>query len=77
MADFTIRMKNRLQFSSCEAPRIPTSKPHEETLVVELRGDLLTITERRADGGFGSRIYAQRAIDLPDASIFAILPRGR
>ena len=74
MADFSIRMKNRLQFSSCEAPHIPTSKPHEETLVVELRGNLLTITERRADGGFGSRIYAQRAIDLPEASIFTILP---
>jgi hypothetical protein len=74
MADFSIRMNNRLQFSSCEAPHIPTSKPHQETLVVELRGDLLTITERRADGGFGSRIYAQRAIDLPEASIFTILP---
>jgi hypothetical protein len=74
MADFTIRMKNRLQFSNCEAPHIPTSKPHQETLVVELRGHLLTITHRRADGGLGSRIYAQRAIDLPEASIFMILP---
>ncbi|SHK69556.1 hypothetical protein SAMN05444159_3940 [Bradyrhizobium lablabi] len=74
MADFSIRMKNRLQFSSCEAPHIPTSKPHRETLIVELRGDLLTITERRADGGLGSRIYAQRAIDLLEASIFTILP---
>jgi hypothetical protein len=74
MADFSIRMKNRLQFSRCEAPHIATSKPHEETLIVELRGDLLTITERRADGGPGSRIYAQRVIDLPEASIFTILP---
>jgi hypothetical protein len=70
MADFSIRMSNRLQFSNCEAPHIPTSKPHEETLIVELRGDLLTITERRV----GSRIYAQRAIDLQEATIFAILP---
>jgi hypothetical protein len=74
MADFSIRMNNTLQFSSCEAPHIPTSKPHQEALVVELRGDLLTITELRADGGLGSRIYAQRAIDLPVASIFTILP---
>jgi hypothetical protein len=74
MANFSIRMKNRLQFSNCEAPHIPTSKPHQETLIVELHGDLLTITERRVDGRLGSRIYAQRAIDLPAASIFTILP---
>jgi hypothetical protein len=74
MADFKIRMKNRLQFSNCKAPHIPTSKPHQETLVVELRGHLLTITHRRVDGSLGSRIYAQRAIDLPEASIFTILP---
>lgn len=74
MADFSIRMNNRLRFSTCEAPHIPTSKPHQETLIVELRGDLMTITERRSDGGLGSRIYARRTIDLPEASIFAILP---
>jgi hypothetical protein len=74
MADFSIRMKNRLQFSHCDAPHIPTSKPYEEILLVDLRGDLLTITERRADGGLGSRIYAQLAIDLPETSIFTILP---
>jgi hypothetical protein len=74
MDDFSIRMNNRLRFSNCKAPHIPTSKQHDETLAVELRGDLLTITERRADGGFGSRIYAQRIIDLPEACIFTILP---
>lgn len=74
MADFSIRMKNRLQFSTWEAPHIPTSKTHEETLLVELRGDLLTITALGADAGLGSRIYGQRAIDLPKASIFTILP---
>jgi hypothetical protein len=74
MADFSIRMNNTLRFSSCTAPHIPTSKPHQETLVVELRGDYLTITEGRADGGSGSRIYAQRSFDLPEASIFTILP---
>jgi len=74
MADFSIRMNNRLQFSTCEAPHIPTSKPHEEILVVELRGDLLTITECRVDGGLGSRIYARRTIDLPEVSVFTILP---
>jgi hypothetical protein len=74
MDDFSIRMNNRLRFSNCKSPHIPTSKQHEETLAVELRGDLLTITERRADGGLGSRIYAQRIIDAPEASIFTILP---
>jgi hypothetical protein len=74
MDDFSIRMNNRLRFSNCKAPHVPTSKQHEETLAVELRGDLLTITERRADGGLGSRIYAQRIIDVPEASIFTILP---
>jgi hypothetical protein len=74
MHDFSIRMNNRLRFSNCKEPHIPTSKQHEETLAVELRGDVLTITERRADGGLGSRIYAQRIIDLPEASIFTILP---
>jgi hypothetical protein len=74
MADFCIRMNNTLRFSSCAAPHIPTSKPHEETLIVELRGDRLTITEGRANGGLGSRIYAQRSVDLPGASIFTILP---
>jgi hypothetical protein len=74
MVDFSIRMKNRLRFSTCDAPHIPTSKTHEETLLVELRGDLLTITALGADGSPGSGIYAQRAIDLPEASIFTILP---
>ena len=57
MADFSIRMMNRLQFSTWEVPHIPTSKVHEETLLVELRGDLLTITALGADAGLGSRIY--------------------
>jgi hypothetical protein len=74
MADFSICMTNTLRFSNCAAPHIPTSKPHKETLIVELRGDHLTITERRADGSSGSRIYAQRSVDLPEASIFMILP---
>jgi hypothetical protein len=74
MDDFSIRMNNKLRFSNCKAPHIPTSKQHEETLAVELCGDLLTITERRANGGLGSRIYAQCIIDLSEASIFTILP---
>ena len=74
MADFSIRMTNRLQFSTCEAPHVPTSKTHEETILVELRGDLLTITALGADASPGSRVYAQRTIDLPEASIFMILP---
>jgi hypothetical protein len=74
MADFSIRMTNRLQFSTCDAPHVPTSKTHEETVLVELRGDLLTITALGADSSPGSRVYAQRTIDLPETSIFMILP---
>lgn len=74
MADFSIRMTNKLQFSTCDAPHVPTSKTHEESILVELRGDLLTITALGADGSPGSRVYAQRTIDLPETSIFMILP---
>ena len=74
MADFSIRMNNKLQFSSCDAPHQPTTKVHEEILAVELRGDLLTITAVRNGCDPGSRIYAQRTLDLPGISTFAILP---
>jgi hypothetical protein len=74
MADFSIRMNNSLRFSTCDAPHVPTSKTHEESILVELRGDLLTITALGADGSPGSRVYAQRTIDLPETSIFMILP---
>ncbi len=73
MADFSIRMTNRLRFSSCEAPHKPTTRAYEERLEVELRGDLLTITELK-DCALGKRIYAQRTLDLPGASTFVILP---
>ncbi|MGY4628064.1 hypothetical protein ACVWY3_005820 [Bradyrhizobium sp. USDA 4486] len=75
MADFTIRMKNELRFSTCDAPHVPTSKTHEEIILVELRGDLLMITALGADGSLGSRVYAQRTIDLPETSLFMILPK--
>jgi hypothetical protein len=74
MADFSIQMNNKLQFSSCAAPHRPTTQVHEELLAVELRGDLLTITAVRSGSGSGSRIYAQRTLDLPAASMFVILP---
>lgn len=73
MADFSIRMTNRLRFSSCEAPHLPTTKVHEERLAVELGGDLLTITELR-NCALGRRIYAQRTLNLPGVSTFVILP---
>lgn len=73
MADFSIRMTNRLRFSSCEAPHRPTTKAHEERLAVELRGDLLTITELK-NCALGKRIYAQRTLNLPQATTFVILP---
>lgn len=74
MADFSIRMNNKLQFSSCDAPHQPITKVREEILAVELRGDLLTITAVRKGCDLGSRIYAQRTLDLPGVSTFAILP---
>lgn len=74
MVDFSIRMKNKLRFSTCDAPHVPTSKTHEEIILVELRGDLLMITALGADGSPGSRVYAQRTIDLPETSLFMILP---
>jgi hypothetical protein len=74
MADFSIQMKNRLRFSSCEAPHKPTTPAHEERLVVELSGDLITLTELRSNCALGKCIRAQRTVDLPDASIFMILP---
>lgn len=74
MVDFSIRMKNKLRFSTCDAPHVPTSKTHEEIILVELRGDLLMITALGADGSPGSRVYAQRTIDLPQTSLFMILP---
>lgn len=73
MADFSIRMANRLRFSSCEAPHRPTTKVHEERLAVELSGDLLTITELK-NCALGKRIYAQRTLNLPGATTFVILP---
>ncbi len=75
MPDFSVRMKNRLRFSSCEAPHKPTTRIYEEPLTVELRGDLLTITQVGKDCGLGMRIYAQRTLDLPGASLFVILPQ--
>jgi hypothetical protein len=74
MSDFAVRMKNRLQFSSCEAPCRPTTKIHEQMLDVQLRGDLLTIREVRNDASPGSRIHARRTVDLPNTTIFMILP---
>ena len=75
MVDFSIRMNNELQFSSCEAPHKPMSKKQDEVLAVELRGNLVTITEVRKDGSFGSRIYAKRTLDLSGAATFMILPQ--
>ena len=74
MLDFSTRMNNRFQFSSCEAPQRPTTKERNETLAVELREDLLTITQVREDGSLGSRIYAQRTLDLAGVTTFVILP---
>jgi hypothetical protein len=74
MADFSIRMTNKLQFSSCDAPHQPTSEAYEERLAVELRGDLLTITELGKQCVARNRIYAQRTLDLPGTSTFVVLP---
>lgn len=75
MLDFSVRMINQLQFSSCEAPWLPITEPRQETLAVDLRDDLLTLTEVRVTGGHGSRIYAQRTVSLLGAMAFVILPQ--
>lgn len=74
MREFSVRMKNRMQFSTCEAPHRPVlaNKDAIEILTVSLVKDLLTISEVHQDG---SRIYARRTIDLPAATIFMILPQ--
>ena len=74
MSDFSIRMTNKLRFSSCDAPHQPTSEAYEEHLAVELRGDLLTITELGKQCVARNRIYAQRTLDLPGTSTFVVLP---
>ena len=75
MLGFSVRMINRLQFSNCDAPWQPITEPRHEVLAVELRADFLTLTQLRADGTFGSRIYAQRTVDLSVAMVFAIVPQ--
>jgi hypothetical protein len=75
MVGFSARMINRLQFSNCDAPWQPITEPRRETLAVELRADFLTLTQLRADGTLGSRIYAQRTVTLPGATTFVIVPQ--
>src|SRR5882672_5788062 len=75
MLDFSVRMRNRVQFSDCQAPWRPITGSREDTLAVTLCGDLLTLTAVRPDGILGSRIYAQRTIELTAATAFMILPQ--
>ena len=75
MLGFSARMINRLQFSNCDAPWQPITEPRQEMLVVELRADFLTLTQLRADGTLGSRIYAQRTVNLSGAATFVIVPQ--
>jgi hypothetical protein len=75
MADFSVRMHNQLQFSTCDAPCRPITEKREETLAVALHGDLLTVTAAGSGRGNDSRIYAQRTVSLPGLSTFMILPR--
>jgi hypothetical protein len=74
MLGFSVRMINQLQFSNCEAPWQPITEPREELLAVELRDNFLTLTQLHADGTRGSRIYAQRTVDLSSATAFVIVP---
>jgi hypothetical protein len=72
--DFSVRMTNRFQFSSCDAPWLPTTDHRQQTLAVEFRDGLLTITELRPDGSPGNRIYAHHSVELVGAMAFVILP---
>jgi len=75
MRDFSVTMINHLRFSSCEAPWQAITRPRKELLAVAYRDDHLTLTELKADGSPGSRIYAQRSVVMPDAMTFLILSR--
>src|SRR4051794_37782952 len=75
MRDFSVRMINQLQFSNCSAPHWPITAKQIEALLVQLSGDFLTITQIAEHGSLGSRLYAQRTLELPPAIIFMILPR--
>jgi hypothetical protein len=73
MADFLVHMSNRFQFSKCERPHKPITAPRAEIIQVELRGDLLTITAEPPNAHRARRIYAQKTLELPDATTFVIL----
>lgn len=73
MRDFSVTMLNRLRFSTCESPWRPITRARQELLAVAFRNDVLTLTELKTDGSFGSRIYAQRSVALPGAMTFLML----
>lgn len=73
MRDFSVTMLNRLRFSTCESPWRPITRARQELLAVAYRNDVLTLTELKADGSLGRRIYAQRSVILPGAMTFVML----
>jgi hypothetical protein len=76
----SIRMLNEVKLSQCSRPSVPTARGHVELLRVELVGDLLSLAvvmgrkgKGRSDEALGVRRYAQKTVDMSDASAFMFL----
>jgi hypothetical protein len=73
-ADFTVVMRNALQFADCAAPDVAVSDPLGEWLEVVLAGNLLTICALGSQGGRGNTLYAHRTVVVAGITTFMILP---
>jgi len=74
MGDFFIRMSNRFRFSRCQFPHLPITEIREETITVESRQNVLTITAPETSLG-SPRIYGLLTLELSGSSIFMFMPR--
>jgi hypothetical protein len=59
--------------SHCDAPGKPTAEAQSERSKVELKGEMLTITEANNFPILGNVIYAQKTIDLNDSTTVDML----
>lgn len=72
--DFSVIMRNALQFADCSAPDIAMSDPLGEWLEVVLTGNLLTICALDMRSERGNTIYAHRTVVVGGITTFMILP---
>jgi hypothetical protein len=77
---FSIRMLNEVKLSESSRPSVPTAKGHIELLRVEVSGDFLSLAvvdgrkgKGRSDEVLGLRRYAQKTVDMADATAFMFL----